>query len=207
MGSLERRQREAEETRVRILDAARDLFVSNGYEATSMRAIAKRIEYTPTAIYHHFHSKEDLLCELCALDFRALSSAFQQIGRVDDPIERIDRIGEAYTDFALGHPQHYSLMFMAVRPAPSEDEMSVSRGDPSEDAYAFLREAVAEALAEGRFRAEFVEPDQVAQILWGSLHGIISLYISKSHDEWVDFGDVQETAGRMRQVVLRGLQR
>ena len=109
MGSVERRQRESAETRRRIVDAARDLFVEKGYEATSMRAIAQRIEYTPTAIYHHFDSKEALLTELCTQDFRTLAAAFQEVARVEDPVERLLRIGDAYVDFALEHPMHYQL--------------------------------------------------------------------------------------------------
>src|SRR5438094_5711043 len=73
--SLERRQRERVQTRQRILDAARRMFVQRGYEATTMRAIAAKIGYTPTAIYHHFEDKEALVAELSALDFRAFAQA------------------------------------------------------------------------------------------------------------------------------------
>jgi AcrR family transcriptional regulator len=205
MGSAERRKREIAETRQRILDAARDLFVENGYEATSMRAIAKRIEYTPTAIYHHFESKEALLTELCTQDFRSLAVAFQRIGQVEDPVERLERIGEAYVEFALEYPMHYQLMFMTVRPAsPKDQEIHV---DPSEDAYAFLRETLADAITRGRFRLEYDDPDQLAQIFWGALHGLISLQIAKSHDPWIEFRDVRATANAAKAALLRGMLR
>src|SRR5262245_40498087 len=111
MGTLERRTRERTITRQKILDAARDLFVESGYEATTMRAVADRIEFTPTAIYHHFKNKEALLVELCKLDFRSLGHAFQKIGRIEDPLERIEKIGEAYVNFALENPMQYRFMF------------------------------------------------------------------------------------------------
>jgi len=206
VGSAERRNRENADTRQRIVDAARDLFVRKGYDATSMRAIAERIEYTPTAIYHHFESKEALLTELCNRDFRALAAAFQRIGRVEDPVERLSRIGEAYVDFALEHPMHYQLMFMTVRPV-DEQKQDITPGDPMEDAYAFLRQTVEEAIAQGRFRPEYGDPDQIAQMLWGSLHGLISLQIAKQHDVWVDFGDLRRTAIAASDVMLRGLLR
>src|SRR5919204_1809076 len=112
----ERRAREREETRGKILDAAREMFVDQGIEAVTMRAIADRIEYTPTAIYYHFRDKRALIEELCALDFRALARAFGRIGRIEDPVERLRRIGLAYVDFALGHPSHYRFMFMTPKP-------------------------------------------------------------------------------------------
>ncbi|HTR04723.1 MAG TPA: helix-turn-helix domain-containing protein, partial [Thermoanaerobaculia bacterium] len=51
MGTAERRERERHELRGRILDAARELFAEQGYEAVTMRNIADRIEYSPTALY------------------------------------------------------------------------------------------------------------------------------------------------------------
>jgi len=199
VGSAERRQRENEETRRRIIDAARDLFVRNGYEATSMRAIAKAIEYTPTAIYHHFESKDHLLAEICGQDFRALAAVFMKLADVADPLDRIMALGEAYVDFALRNPMHYRLMFMADRAVPSKD---VTRGDPSEDAYAFLRTSVQAAISAGRFRPEYDDADQVAQILWGTCHGVVSLFLVKGDDGWIDFGDVRETSLLMRRAVM-----
>jgi AcrR family transcriptional regulator len=203
MGSRERRERQRVQTRERILDAARAMFVSRGYDATTMRAIADEVEYTATAIYHHFANKDALLTELCDRDFSALASAFQKIGRIEDPLERIERIGAAYAEFALEHPMHYRFMFMTPRPAPVAS--SVRRGDPTEDAYAFLRDACAEAIFSGRVRPEYDDPDELAQMLWGAVHGVISIRIAKEHDDWVDFRDTRRTAARLRELLMRGL--
>lgn len=205
MGSAERRQRESAETRQRIVDAARDLFVRKGYEATSMRAIAERIEYTPTAIYHHFANKEALLTELCAQDFSALATAFQRVARVEDPVERLIRTGEAYVDFALDHPMQYQLMFMTAHPLAEKSVMV--QGDPGEDAYAFLRAAVEQAIAQERFRPEYDDPDQVAKMLWATVHGLVSLSIAKHGDPWIEFPDLRGTASRACRAMMRGLAR
>lgn len=45
----------------RILDAAKELFAGNGYAATTMQMIARRADLVPSAIYHYFAGKEDLL--------------------------------------------------------------------------------------------------------------------------------------------------
>jgi AcrR family transcriptional regulator len=206
MGSRERRTRERAETRQRILDAARDMFVRHGYEATTMRAIADRIEYTPTAIYHHFRSKEALLTELCNTDFRALAAAFQRIERIEDPIERLRRIGEAYVAFALDHPMQYQLMFMTPHPNVN-DERAAVRGDPSEDAYAFLRATCADVIATGRLRPEFNDPDELAQMAWSPLHGLIALQIAKQDDDWIEWRDVRRTGPRMSDALMRGMLR
>jgi AcrR family transcriptional regulator len=160
MSSLARRDRERQETRDRILDAARELFARNGYENVTMRAIAKRIEYTPTAIYHHFKDKEALLTELCRVDFRALAGAFLKVGWIEDPVERLQTIGAAYVDFALEHPQQYRFLFLIEHP---EEVEHPEKENPEEDAYGVLRQTIVDCIASGRLRAEYREPDQVAQ--------------------------------------------
>jgi AcrR family transcriptional regulator len=204
MGSKERRQREREDLRTRILDAARELFVNRGYEATTMRAIAQKIEFTPTAIYHHFANKETLLHEICSTDFSQLARSFLSLGRIEDPIERIASLGLAYVEFALTQPMHYRLMFMTERPVVAPESAAV-RDDPAENAYVFLRDSCVEAIQAGRVRPEFSDPDQLAQMLWASVHGIVSLHIAKSKDQWVDFRDPRQTAESMCRVMLEGI--
>ena len=65
MGVAERRGREREEVRHKILDAARELFMAEGAGRVTMRRIAEAIEYSPTAIYNHFQDKDTLLHSLC----------------------------------------------------------------------------------------------------------------------------------------------
>jgi len=210
VGSRERRTRERADTRQAILDAAREMFVRNGYEATTMRAIADKIEYTATAIYHHFRNKDELLMELAATDFRALAAAFQRIGQIEDPVERLRRIGEAYVDFALEHPMHYQLMFMT--PHPVMGVKGITRGDPSQDAYGFLRETATAVIASERLRPDFQDPEELAQLAWASLHGLLALHITKraskqGGEEWIQWRDARRTGARMCEALVRGLLR
>src|SRR5258708_12891250 len=138
MGPKERRQREREEIRTLILDAARELFVSEGYDAVTMRRIAERIEYSPTAIYFHFKDKEALMGELCAVDFYTLATQLTKIARVEDPLERMRRIGQAYAGFAAEFPNHYRLMFMTPHPHGNIPHLPMQRpATPHEDPYPF----------------------------------------------------------------------
>jgi AcrR family transcriptional regulator len=205
MGSVERRSRERAETRERILEAAREMFVEQGYEATTMRAIAERIEYTPTAIYHHFRSKEALLAELCAADFRALAVAFQKIARTEDPIERLRKTGQAYVEFGIRHPMQYQLMFMTRHPQGVVD--GLHSGNPSEDAYAFLRQTCADAIATGRLRPEYQDADELALMAWSTLHGILALRIVMAEEKWIEWRDPEVTALRICDTLSSGLLR
>ena len=93
MGVKERRNREKVATRDLILDAARELFVSEGYEGVSMRKVAEKIEYSPTAIYVHFADKESLFRELCHQDFARLAQVFQSAALPQDVIQRLKDVG------------------------------------------------------------------------------------------------------------------
>ena len=202
MGTKERRERERVETRDKILDAAREMFATRGIEATTMRAIAERIEYTPTAIYHHFKDKDALILELCHSDFRTLGRQFTRMERIDDPVERLRRIGLAYVDFAIAFPNHYRIMFMTPIPPHEHEEKN-----PEEDAYGFLVKTVEDGIAQGRFRPDFSDPEELAQIMWSGVHGIVSLHLAKCDSPWIDFRPLRPTSEKLVDVMVRGLLR
>ncbi len=203
MGPRERREREREEIRTRILDAARELFASEGIESVTMRRIADRIEYSPTAIYFHFKDKEALLADLCDCDFREFAHGFARIAQIPDPIERLKAAGAAYVQFGLTHPSHYRLMFMTPRATAAAS--TIDKGNPEEDAYAFLKGIVSELLSRGYFRNDLTDPDLAAQVIWSAVHGLVSLEIAKCKDEWVDWRPVEERSRIVIEMIIRGL--
>lgn len=208
MGVQERREREREEMREKILDAARELFVTEGYQAVSMRKIAQRIEYSTTALYVHFKDKETLMRELCARDFAQFAGVFAQIAGIADPIARIRAAGEAYIRFGLEHPNHYRLMFLTpVDPEVYQnDEVAIKRrGNPDVNAYAFLRHAVVQALEQNCFAPQYRDPDLIAQTLWAAVHGMVSLEIIKGRDPWLGWPSVEQRMNAVLDGILYGL--
>jgi AcrR family transcriptional regulator len=212
MGVQERRAREKSETREKILDAARELFVSEGYEGVTMRKVAEKIEYSPTAIYVHFADKEDLFRQLCTEDFRKLGEGFQQVLAAADPAERLRLIGSSYIQFGIHYPNHYRLMFMTPRPDCPDPHgeghcqgLDVEKGNPEEDAYAMLKLAVEDGIRAGIFRDGLADVELIAQTLWASVHGLISLEIAKKNDDWVAWRPIEQRAELMLDAVLGGL--
>ncbi|MGA9076133.1 MAG: TetR/AcrR family transcriptional regulator [Candidatus Sulfotelmatobacter sp.] len=208
MGVKERRARERSETRDKILDAARELFVTEGYEGVSMRRVAEKIEYSPTAIYVHFADKQELFHELCQQDYARLAEVFQSSAMSSDPIERLKQIGSTYTEFGVRYPNHYKFMFMTPHPPHEPDEVDRKiMGNPEVDAYAFLKWAVQQAIDAGCLREELQDAELISQTLWAAIHGVISLDIAKCTDPWVDWRPLQQRAELMLDVTLRGLVR
>jgi len=208
MGVKERRARERSETRDKILDAARELFVTEGYEGVSMRRVAEKIEYSPTAIYVHFADKQELFHELCQKDYARLAEVFQSSAMSSDPIERLKQIGSTYTEFGVRYPNHYKFMFMTQHPPHEPDEVDRKiMGNPEVDAYAFLKWAVQQAIDAGCLREQLQDAELISQTLWAAIHGVISLDIAKCTDPWVDWRPLQQRAELMLDVTLRGLVR
>jgi AcrR family transcriptional regulator len=202
MGPKERREREREEVRTRILDAARELFVNEGVESVTMRRIADRIEYSATAIYFHFRDKEALLEQLCECDFREFAHGFSLIAQVPDPVERLRLAGHAYVNFGLTHPSHYRLMFMM--PKNTEGNLE-AKGNPEEDAYAFLQTIVRDLIGQKKLRDDLTDVDLVSQMIWAGIHGVVSLEIAKCKDQWVAWRPIEERTKATIEMMIRGL--
>lgn len=172
MGITERREREKEEVRRKILDAARELFAREGYEHVTMRAVADAIEYSPTTIYNHFEDKDDLVEALCHEDFARLFAVLTAGGLPADPIERLEQMGRAYSQFALQYPNHYRFMFLT----PKHPDHEMSDDDPGAQSFRLLLDACREAQAQGRLRPG--PPETIAQVIWASLHGATALLVT-----------------------------
>lgn len=206
MGVKERREREKSETRDKILDAARELFVAEGYEGVSMRKVAEKIEYSPTAIYVHFADKNELFHELCREDFARLQEVMKSAEMPADPIERLRQVGRSYIDFGRRFPNHYIFMFMTPHPPHELDEEDREIvGNPEVDAYAMLKWSVQQAIDAGRFREQIQDAELISQTLWAAVHGVISLNIAKCKDPWVEWRPLAERAELMLDITLRGL--
>jgi AcrR family transcriptional regulator len=207
MGPSERREREKQEVRQKILDAARELFAEHGYDAVTMRKIAEKIEYSPTAIYLHFKDKEELIRELCENDFYTFSLRFAAINAIEDVEERFRAAGQAYVDFALEHPNQYRLMFMTPHPCDPGAEAMKRRGNPREDAYAYLRELIQTGMDLGRIRKDVKDAELVAQTVWAALHGVISLEITMNAngDPWIVWAPLSERVRFTIDTLIRGL--
>ncbi|MGE0041578.1 MAG: TetR/AcrR family transcriptional regulator [Vicinamibacterales bacterium] len=112
MGIRERQDRERQAVHEAILDAARDLFTSHGYNNVSIRKIAERIEYSPAAIYSYFPSKDDIFFALAEEGFHRLDAHIRAIPVADDPIEDVRAAWWGFYRFSKLQPEFFNLMFV-----------------------------------------------------------------------------------------------
>ncbi|MFL9907029.1 TetR/AcrR family transcriptional regulator [Paraburkholderia sp. RL17-337-BIB-A] len=112
MGIVERKSRQKQALRERILDAARRIVMREGFAALSMRKIADAIEYSPATLYLHFASRDEIAQALCAEGYAQLLETFVPLAQITDPAERLRALGRAYVAFGVAHPETYRLIFM-----------------------------------------------------------------------------------------------
>jgi AcrR family transcriptional regulator len=175
--SAQRREREKQELRQAILEAAAKLFEEKGYEGFSLRQVAEEIGYTPTTIYLYFKDKDDLLLHVAYDGFRQFGESLETAYRSKEtPLERLNAVGWAYFEFAMSHPIHYRLMFM------QRGEFMRHRLEGYEsviDSFGVLKRTIQEGMEAGEMIPGNVEAH--AALIWASVHGVVSLALVDQH--------------------------
>ena len=169
-----RKERQKEELKAKILQSARELFMEHGFENTSIRNIAEKIEYSPTTIYLYFKDKDDIFYALHQEGFQRLNKYFEPLGHVADPFERLKAISKAYITFAKENGEYYDLMFIIRSPmkALDKDDAKWKEGDR---AFGFLVNTIEQCQLKGYFKG--FDSEILSFTVWSMVHGICSLEI------------------------------
>src|SRR5215471_21011752 len=193
MGVTERRERERQAVRQEILDAARALFLEEGYERTSMRKVAQKIEYSPTTIYLYFHDKRELLESICAETFSKFVKSLQAIGQAnEDPLQNLRATIRAYVEFGLENRNDYWVTFMMADQEKAQIRY-FQPDHPGTKAFMYLVGVVAECVRRKKIRN--VDPNVAAQVLWSAVHGLTSLLLAKPDFPWAAKDDLIDGLG------------
>jgi len=151
-----------------ILDAARDLFVAEGYQSVSIRKIAERIEYSPAAIYSYFASKDDIFLALAEEGFHRLDEKVQSAMRTGDPLEDVRANWWAFYEFSQEQPAYFQLLFV---------DRSVPRITQQWEGFELLQQmlnnavaAIQRAIDAGRLPTT-LSPNVAMHMLWAALIG------------------------------------
>lgn len=171
MGITERKEREKEDLHKSILSAAREIFLEKGFEQTSIRSIAQKIEYSPTTIYLYFKDKNEILYALHKEGFNLLNMQMEALTAVSDPYERMKAMGRIYIRFAEEHPDYYDLMFVQDGPMDSLKEEKWNEGQSAFDGLKFT---IQQCIDQGYL--PFMDAEVGAFLIWSAMHGMCTLH-------------------------------
>ncbi len=202
MGVKEKRAKYREEFRQEILDAARELFITEGYENFSMRKLAEKIDYSATTIYLYFKNRDDLLFAICEEFFGNFSTRLNQIRLVSrDPVETLRQAFLYLMNFGLKNPYQYKLIFFTKSVYGSREEL-VKKESMARTTYLVFKEIVQDCIDAGQMRQ--TEADVIVDILVVASHGLITKNIYCANFLKERSGTVART---LVDVLLRGLQK
>jgi AcrR family transcriptional regulator len=176
MGVAERKERHKEELKKDILMAAKELFMEKGYEATSIRNIAEKIEYSPATVYLYYKDKDEIMHALHHEGFKMLVGYFSALGTIQDPFERLIAMGKGYIRFAMENPDMYELIFVTKDPIDHVASCADDTWDEGDKAYDVLYQTVLECQQHGYFKG--FETHGLSFMIWSTMHGLCSLRIS-----------------------------
>ncbi|MFC2125829.1 TetR/AcrR family transcriptional regulator [Bacteroidota bacterium] len=173
MGVSERKEREKRKLRLLILDTAHKIFIKQGYENTSIRNIAKKIEYSPATLYLYFEDKEDILYRLKDRYFNEFCDKLNEFHFIKDHFSRLKNMSASYLDYALSNQKHYELMFFSNIKNPNKGNQKDPTGE--QKAFSLFRDTVDACLKQNQIRRMPVE--EATNVILSFLHGLSSLIL------------------------------
>ncbi len=155
-----------------LVEAAVGIIAAEGSDALTLRGVGVRVGVSRTALYRHFDSKAALLVAVAEEGFRLLRldlEASVEAARANQA-EPLEALAEAYVGFGRKHPPHYRTMF-----GPKLEERGCYPALIAEGEAAFR--VLARSIAEGQAAARIVpgDPVRLAQVVWATVHGIVTL--------------------------------
>ena len=177
MSSLERKEKEKNELRKKILEAAKEVLFEKGFDNLTMRAIAERIDYSPTTIYLYFRNKTDLTENLLEYAFEQLVNT---IGSIDQSMYTKNPVGllkeglRTYIKYGANHPHFYRMMTTSIIES-SNNSLTLKEGSMNEKAFAFLESGVQNCVDAGAI--EVKDSRSTASMLWAAIHGLTMILI------------------------------
>jgi AcrR family transcriptional regulator len=183
-----------------ILDAAKQLFVEEGYAATTIRRIAAKLGVSSTALYVYFPDKDAILVEICDITFAGLIAELDEVRRdATDPLDALARCLEQYIRFGLRHPNEYELTFVTRR-AKELQKLKPENEKLGMQAFGRFYDCVDAVVGAGLTNES--DTRRLTHQLWAAIHGLVVLLLLKSEFPWTEVNSLIDGHVRM---LLRGV--
>ena len=179
----ERRQEEKDRRRVEIAEAAEDLYRELGWDAVTMDSVARRARLSRALVYVYFKDKQDLHFAIAARALDMLRQRFvEATARARTGIEKVEACGRAYMAYAQEFPHFFDACARLESQAAAGSEPS-PQAAPCIECGKRVHDVVVEALAtgqrDGTIRADMGDLQVTSRVLWGFMHGLIQIAITK----------------------------
>ena len=176
MGIAERKEREREQRRNLIIDAAERIFFKKGLENSTMDDVADEAELSKGTLYLYFKSKEDIQLAIAMRGSDILKEMMQKhLSKNKTGYENLLELAEASIDFSGKH-KHYYEFFLFLQIARFDqlniDESRIIKYLIEQSPLAIVLECVKKGIADKSLRTD-IPADIFAATLWSQLLGVL----------------------------------
>lgn len=195
-----------EAVRERILGEALFIINQDGYAHLSMRKLATRLGVTAKTIYNYYSNKDELYLMALTKGFQSLAVEFRAAyGSSENPVEKMHAAVHAYVRWGIGNKHYYNIMFSMDTPKYADyvgtrmEELAARQNKVALEIAQIGTSIMSELAAYNGS----ISPDEIPFRLlhvWSTLHGMVSLYISRVT---LEVGNLQEVMDRILDEVQR----
>ncbi len=176
MGVSERKEREKEQRRQAIIDAAEKVFFARGFDNASMNDVAEAAELSKGTLYLYFNSKTDLCMAIIVRSLELIRLNFEKIlAGSADGLGRLQQLAESFLQFTIDHPAYYNAL-LSFRKHSIECSATGDIYRAGLEINAQINEQIEKIIAGGIKDGSIspgVEPARLSQAIWGNLTGIL----------------------------------
>ncbi len=187
-----------------LLNCAKSIVENEGFEAISIRKVAKLAGYTEGSVYNYFDNKDDLISALIQLGYHQIMKAamidFEEGLSIEDQI--IQRFVN-YTKAALEMPEYYKAIMLSEDPTILEmTSVLNTEGKKEQKGIQLLENLIKKGMATG----ELIEEDHtlIARVIWTANFGLILRHIIENH---LEEEEVVTSVERQLRLLFKGLKR
>ncbi|MDP4142937.1 MAG: TetR/AcrR family transcriptional regulator [Bacillota bacterium] len=179
MGIKERKEREREEMRKLILNAANEIITTEGFDNLSVRKIANKIEYSPSIIYHYFQDKEDIVNSLMKNSYdKILDTLTSAQISSKDPVEIMRKMAKNYINLTIKTSEEYKNIMLNSSPAILEHTSVLFQGASNKrKAIAMLCKCLKDVYSSMNDN----NIELTAQIIWCAMFGLTMRLITETN--------------------------
>lgn len=183
MGTKERREREKEQRKNDIINAAEELFFDKGYENTSIESVAEKAELSKGTIYIYFKNKNDLLHAIVHRALKILEGKFKIVASgKGSGIERLNALGKAYYSFFVEYPDYFEALMHREKCTFEKDyeesEFLEKCNSAGNGIFRIMGDMIMDGIADGSLRKD-IDPIKHSFALWGQTTGVMQLIKTK----------------------------
>ena len=198
MGITERKEREKEQRRNEIIEAAEKVFFEKGIKGATMDNVADTAELSKGTLYLYFNNKEDLYYAICTKGLNILNEYFiKSVTPEKTTFENLFEIGKAYIRFAKEHADYFQVMTHFDAMDFDFSEKNIKNPD-LDDVMPFFVEIIEKGQKDGSVITDLPAP-LIAHLLWTQTTGVLRMMSAKKlHIESYDIKEEDMILGHFR---------